>query len=64
MEISVIVTSLWLTIENALSTLRKILKLQKKSVIGVEKEKPMEILVILTSDWVTLKNPLSTMRNI
>ena len=39
-------------------------KLQKKSVIGVEKEERMEISAILTSHCVTLKNPLSTMRNI
>ena len=64
MEISVFVTSHWVTIENPSSTLKNILKLQEKSVIGVEKEQPMEDLVILTSNWVTIENPSSTLRNV
>ena len=48
-EISVILTGFWVTIENPLSTLRNIWKLQDKSMIGVEKEQPMEVSVIVTS---------------
>ena len=61
MEISVMPTSHWMTIENPLSTLRNIYTLQWKSVMGVEKEPPMEISVLLTSHWMTIEKPLSAL---
>ena len=64
MEILVMRSIHWLTIEKPLSIRKKISKLQKKSVIGLEKEEPMEISVMLTIHWVTIKKPLSFMRNV
>ena len=40
MEISVMPTSHWVTIEKPLSIMKNVWKLQKKSVIGPEKEEP------------------------
>ena len=46
------------------SIMKKILKLQKKSVIGPEKDELMEISVTLTSHWVTIKKPSTIMKNV
>ena len=43
MEISVMLTALWVTIEKALSIMKEVRKSQKNLVIGVEKEEPMGI---------------------
>ena len=63
MEISVMLTTHRVTSEKPLSVLRKILKLQKKSMIGPEKETPMEISVMLTVHWAASKRPLSIMKD-
>ena len=42
---------------------KKKLKLQKKSLIGPEKQHAMEISVMLTAPWVTVTKTLSIMKN-
>lgn len=63
MEILMLLTSQWVTIENPLSTVRN-KKIAIELVMGEEKEEAMEISVILTSYLLTIENPLSTMRNV
>ena len=62
MEISVMFTTHWVTVEKPLSIIKNFQKLQKKSVIGPEKEQPMEISVMFTTHWVTVEKPLSIMK--
>ena len=50
--------------KEALRFMKNTWKLQKKSVIALEKDEPMEISVLLTSRWVTIKKPLSIMKKI
>ena len=40
------------------------LKLQKKSVIGPEKDEPMEVSLMLKARWVTVTKPLSIMKKV
>ena len=62
-EISVLPTSHWVTIEKQLSIMKNIWKLQWKSVIGAEKDESMQISVTPTNYWVTIEKPLSIMKN-
>ena len=51
------------TYQKAIEYHQNFWKLQKKSVIGPEKDEPLEVSGILTTHWVSIKKPLSTMKN-
>ena len=64
MDVSVILTCHWVTLEKPLINMKDIRKLQKKSMIGAVKQQLMEILVVLADHWVTIGKRLSSLNNI
>ena len=53
-----------MTMEKLLNIMKIIQKLQRKLVIGPEKEEPMEISILFSSHRVPREKPLSIMRKI
>ena len=64
MEISVILTSHWVTIEKPLSIMKNVWKIAEEIGDRAGEGRAMEISVMLTSHWVTIDKPPSIMKKI
>ena len=62
MEISVMLSTHWVTSRKAIEYHEKHLKIAIEIGGRAEKDEPMEISVMLTSHWVTSEKPLSIMK--